>query len=349
MNIRHGKLFHNLANRSYIAEAVHDSRASAVLPGHRLFIVLVAAVIALFLLGAGVVAVIYGDSIQNWFGYHWDRVTGQTMSESHSAVIDHLSQEIGVSQTIEDVTVTVDSATVGDNILYLLLRVEGQKLNSRHTYSFEQFDMKVTPDPLENSAGMGGIGLQFDEFDSDGAALFLIKFKFGSRNGFELDKSPLDVQVKLGDLIRTGGKEKVIQAGEWSMTFTIDRTRLPEPITLSDTEITVYGRDDALETVLFSDMELTSTGIRFRHDLEVNVDLLHLVQAPEHIKEMAGTNLVQQMYVILENDAIIESSGGVGVAMHDIGKLSCSYHWKIPINLDEVTAIQIGQTQIKIP
>ena len=38
---------------------------------------LIAAILSVCLLGAGVIAVIWGDSIQNWFGYYWQVITGQ--------------------------------------------------------------------------------------------------------------------------------------------------------------------------------------------------------------------------------------------------------------------------------
>ena len=68
---------------------------------------LIAAIMCICLMGAGVVAVIWGDSIQNWFGHYWQAITGQEMSSGQAALIDHLSQEIGNSQTIDDVMVTV--------------------------------------------------------------------------------------------------------------------------------------------------------------------------------------------------------------------------------------------------
>ena len=74
----------------------------------RLPVALIAAILALVLMGAGVVAIVYGDSIQSWFGHYWEQVTGQPMSDQHTALIDHLSQEIDLAQTVGDVTVTVD-------------------------------------------------------------------------------------------------------------------------------------------------------------------------------------------------------------------------------------------------
>jgi len=61
-------------------------------------VALIAAILCLFLMGAGVVAVIYGDSIQSWFGHYFGLVTGQEMSEGQTALIDHLSQDIGQSK-----------------------------------------------------------------------------------------------------------------------------------------------------------------------------------------------------------------------------------------------------------
>lgn len=333
----------------YIMEALNYTKGAPARARRRLTLALIAAVMALLLLGAGVAAVIYGDSIQNWFEYQWERMTDQAMSQGHNAVIDHLSQEIGVSQTVGETTVTVDSATVGDDIIYLLLRVEGPSLNRRHTYNFDGFHMAADPDPLED--GMGAIGFRFYGMDGDGAALFLMEFEYGSgsRNGFVPDTRPMEVLVELEDLLRTGYRSKVLEEGGWRLTFTLDRGKLPEAIVLPDTEVTAVNMDGELETVLYTDIELTSTGIRFRHDLASRSDPHRLVEAPEHIKEMTGQSMVSQMYVVLENGGILEIGSGTGIAMHDIGKMSCSYHWTIPIDLDEVAAIQIGQTQIPVP
>ena len=86
-------------------------------------VALIAVILCLFLMGAGVVAVIYGDRIQNLFGHYFELVTGQDMSEGQTALIDHLSQDISQSKTVGETTVTVDSVTVGDDRFYLLLRV----------------------------------------------------------------------------------------------------------------------------------------------------------------------------------------------------------------------------------
>ena len=73
-----------------ILERSERATISNVVPIRRRWpVALIAAILCLFLMGAGVVAVIYGDSIQNWFGHYFELVTGQNMSEGQTALIDH--------------------------------------------------------------------------------------------------------------------------------------------------------------------------------------------------------------------------------------------------------------------
>ena len=81
----------------------------------RLSAVGAAAVLLLFLLGCAVVGTVYGQSIQSWFAHYWQAVNHREMSQGQAALIDHLTQDINQSQTVDGVTVTVDSATVGDD------------------------------------------------------------------------------------------------------------------------------------------------------------------------------------------------------------------------------------------
>ena len=98
-------------NEEYIEEATPINRTfdtQTIKFNRRLPIALIAAILALLLMGAGVVVAIYGNSIQSWFSYYWEEITGQPMSEEQVAVINQLSQKIDVSETIDYVTVTVN-------------------------------------------------------------------------------------------------------------------------------------------------------------------------------------------------------------------------------------------------
>ena len=100
-------------------EAVRDAKAyrdTGVHHFRRIPIVLIAAIIALLLMGVAAAAAIYGSDIQSWFASQWEALTGQPMSNDQAAIIDHLSQNIGMSRSAEGVTVCVDSATVGNDL-----------------------------------------------------------------------------------------------------------------------------------------------------------------------------------------------------------------------------------------
>lgn len=301
----------------------------------RLPVVLIAAILAMILMGAGVVAIIYGDSIQNWFGHYWELVTGQPMSTEQTALIDHLSQDIGVSETVGDVTITVDSATVGDDSFYILLRVEGLVLSNRHSYGFEAAHMEVTPDPMQEAGGIAGYGIQFHGLDGDGAALILIDFDYALENGYTEDLRPLEVSLDLTNFAQnvTTDRKKLLAEGEWNFTFELERNK-PEVLQIPAAEVMAIDltqTDEYTEVlVMLTDIELTNTGIRFLYDCKDGT-----LSVDAHI------------YAILTNGQQIGIGGGNGI-VQDNGYLFSSNKWLVPINLDEVVGIKIGGVIIPI-
>ena len=320
----------------YISEAiVYKSEAASPHLRRHFPATLIAAILALLLMGAGVVAIIYGDSIQSWFSYYWKAITGQSMTEGQAAVIDHLSQEIGISQTVDDVTVTVDSATVGDDNFFLLLRVEGLKFSNRYSYGFLSIDMDVKPDPLEGSGGIGGYGFQYHGLDGDGAVLLLMDYAYASRAGYEQDLSPIDITLTLESLAKNPhiNKEKTLTEGRWSFHFSLDRSNPPETIHLPDTEVMAMDLDkQELVPVTIKNIELTSTGLRFQYD-----------------RGEGTLNVERLISVMLNNGATIEDGGCAGTPSEDGATWNFSHHWLVPVNLDEVSAIRIGETEIIVP
>jgi len=344
-------------DEKYIAEAAPPPQAAEVIRRrkHRLPVALVAALLALLLMGAGVVAVIYGDSIQSWFSYNWERLTGQPMSQKQTAIIDHLSQDIGLSQTVDGVTVTVDSATVGEDVFYLLVKVEGLPFSMRHGYHFEQFHVELTPDPLEDSSGMGAMGLNLHGVDGDGAAVFLLEHEYSSHDGFEAETSPVEVMVYMKDLLRGGQKEKLVAEGEWEFSFTLDRSAIPPSVSLPDTMVTALNDANEYISLLHTEIVLSSTSLRFCHEFDGflgphnSIDYMGYVDTPPELEEQVGMLMIPQSYALLENGAMVGLGSGLGVPLKDEGLMSHVFHWKVPINPDEVSVIIIGQTEIPVP
>lgn len=328
----------SMVDDKYYEEAItykQNVKTKSVPRFRRLSTALIAAILALLLMGAGVAAVIYGDSIQNWFSHYWEIITGQQMSSEQAVTIDHLSQEIGSSRTVGDVTVTVDSATVGYDNFFLLLRVNGIEFSSEYGYGFEQVIMDVKPDPVNESNGIGSYGFQYYGADGDGSLLLLLDYSYTSGIGNMRDMRPIDITLTLENLLQNPNvdREKLIATGKWNFEFSLDRSVAMEVIQLPDTVIMVmdYDRQDSVP-VTITDVELTSTGLSFGYDYA------------------GGTlSIEDSINVILNSGKSIADGGGSGTLLEDGKTLNCSYQWPVPINLNEVAAIQIGSTEIAVP
>ncbi|MCD7791831.1 MAG: DUF4179 domain-containing protein [Oscillospiraceae bacterium] len=290
-----------------------------------------AAAIAALLLGACAAAVIYTDGIQGWFGRYWEEITGRPMSEGQAAAIDHLSQQINISQTCGDVTVTVDSAVVGDGSFFVLLRVSGVRLSPRYSYGFAQTEMTMMPDPLADG-GIGGYGLNYLCADGDGSALLLLEHEYSAAAGDEPDTDSVQVDLLLTDFGRLrGGDCKILAEGQWSFSFAIDRSAECERVTLPDTVVSVYNSEagEAVAAAL-TDIELTSMGLRFC------------------CRESEMFSLME-LELRLKNGAYVYSRGGTGAAAENEDIFTCSCWWDVPVDLGEVEAVIIGETEIRLP
>ena len=298
---------------------------------------LIAAILSVCLLGAGVMAVIWGDSIQSWFSHYWEAITGQEMSAGQVTLLDHLSQEIGVSETIGDVTITVDSATVGDDGFYLLFRIDGMTFNGRKSYGFKNMEIQISPDPTVEYGGMSSYGYEFHGIDGDGAVILIMEYDYVTKMGYIEDTSPLEVSITLSNLVESPHTEweKELLEGEWTYHFTIDRSNPPAALSLPDATVNAIDltkRDEyTTVSVLLTDIEITNTGLRFKYNYQKgNYDI------PAHID------------AVLENGISIGVGSGSGHPLEDDGLLFCSYKWLVPIDLDEVTAINFNGVIIPI-
>ena len=320
----------------YIDEALNYNAQKHSRHFRRVPVALVAIILTLFLMGAGVVAaIIYGDSIQSWFSYYWNEITGQSMSKEQTAVIDHLSQDIGIGKTIGNVTITVDSATVGDDSFFLLVRIEGLDFSDRNSYGFEHATMEMIPNLIDDG-GIGGFGTNYLGIDESGSALLLFDYSYASYTDFTPNAKPLEITLMLQNVIQNPNtdRQKVLSEGQWFISFVLDRSQLPEVVSLPDTEIIGTENSTGKEVpITITDIELTNTGLRFQYAYDNG----NLFLSSQDIK------------VILKSGSVIGNNGGVGSPTNGNQAIAFSYQWVVPINLDEVVAVRIGENDISIP
>lgn len=324
-------------DNKYIEEAIsYTLKSNSAKQFRRLRLALIAAILAMFLMGAGIVMNIHGSSIQNWFSHYWEIVTGQQMSDEQAAVIDHLSQDVGLKQSAGDITVTVDSATVGYDNFFLLLNVDGIQFSNKYAYGFEQIIVEIEPEPVDASNVIGGYGLQFHGIDGDGSILLLLDYSYTSGIDSTRDTRPINITLTLENLLQSPNmdKEKLVASGKWHFEFSLDRSREFEVIQLPNTEVMVMDLEkQELVPAIIENVELTSTGLSFQFDY--NEGTLAIIES--HIS------------AVLNNGKSVSTGGGIGTPLEDGKNLNCSYKWFVPINLNEATCIQIGETQIVIP
>ena len=289
----------------YIREAAPVRRR----PRCRLLVAAVAASLAVLLMGAGV---IFGGSVQDWMAHRWGLENTRPMSEGQAALVDAMSQKIGLSQTVGGITVDVNSALFGDRGFRILVRVRGRQFDHAQGVCFDHWSMELQPD---SAAGMGqSRGCAFAGFDSDGSLLLFFRCDWDEA---VRPDAPFTVRLSMTDLLFTGGAigeiKEVVQEGTWEFAFPLEVTSVPEPIRLQDCTVkTENGQLLELKNVV-----LYSTGISYE-------------------KTGEGDPAVT---VILDDGSTIVADFGMGNTRW----------WDVPVDLAQVMALRIGETTIEIP
>lgn len=290
------------------AEYIEEAAPARRRPIRRGLIGLAAASLALLLMGAGI---LFGGSVQDWMDHRWVMENNRPMREDQTALVDSMSQEIGLTQTIGDITVDVDSAIFGDRGFRILVRVRGRQFDHEQGVSFDRWTMELSPDP---TIGMGqGRGWHFAGFDGDGSWLLLFQCYWDQA---QRPEGPFTVRLSMTDLIFTGADGEtveVVQPGTWEFEFPLEVTGVPEPIRLPDCTVkTEKGEELELKNLM-----LYSTGL--------SCDKLG-----------DGDFWVT---AILEDGSSITATLGVGD----------SRWWDVPVDPARVKALQIGETTIQVP
>lgn len=121
---------------------------------------LIAAIVVLVLAGTALAAALPG--IQAWFSRQWTQETGQPIHTDQLGLIDRLTDAVGVSAESGGVTVTVDSVTRGEDVIWLLLEFGGLPPEEELEKAFSAL---AEPQPEED--------LQKEEYHIDGTDIVI--------------------------------------------------------------------------------------------------------------------------------------------------------------------------------
>ncbi len=309
---------------------------------------LAAAVLAVVLV-AGTALAVASPSLRDWFAREWAERTGGNISENQALLIDSLTQTVGESRTVGDVTVTVDSITVGGDALWALVDVEGLDFAAEERYSFDGIYVEILPDPSEGAYGGASYSLGSIGMTEDGAVRMLLEFSGIFPTGNQINAGGYTLELRLRDLTlcrRAGEPDEIIYEGEWSFSIPLTESMVPT-IAIDSAVVELGAGGEEAEgtetasgvTITLWDIRVTATGISFYTAYSDD-------EAVERV-QMAALSYLEAA-VILSNGTEVTTGSGGGSRTED-GGWYCTSQWPVPLNVEDVTAIRIGGTEIPVP
>ena len=305
---------------------------------------LAAAVLAVVLV-AGTALAVASPSLRDWFAREWAERTGGNISENQALLIDSLTQKVGESQTVGDVTVTVDSIAAGGENVWVLLEAEGVDFKKNQVYTFLDTDVEL----IEKSSGkepgnmsaysVGSIGVT-----ESGAVRMLLEYATTIPSREQINAGGYEFRFTLQDLgyyAAPGDSDyTVLGEGEWSFSIpltveclspviTIDSVFLPdmeEPEILHDTDGEVEYAGMQKKDITLRDIQITSTGLSF----------------------VVGSSATLNVEAILSDGTEVLSSAGGGTTLED-GSMYCTNQWPVPLDVEDIVALRIGRMEIPVP
>ncbi len=284
-------------------------------------VILAAVVAAVLLMGAGFIAT--SDSIDGWFKTRWEEVTGEEMTEEQYETIASLSQYIGLSKSSDGVTVTIDSAAMGDDIIYVLVYVESDEAMFAPSVSVAGFETAA----IELNAPitcLSNVGTSWQYTDDNGRICLIMETNFETSDSDE----PVNVAMHFENFCAYYAEETglvgAFRGGEWDFEFNLERTEthtigltVPETWSgiyeLSLSEFTLYAVYD------YPSYNIYPNGFRF-----------------------------SKVYAVMESGTEIQTYRASSTGDPDNNVTIAQYNWAVPIDLDEVVAIRVGDEVIEI-
>ena len=279
---------------------------------------LLAAALALALCGTALAAAVTGESMTELLQSLWERRFGRAMSPEHEAAVAGMTQELGLSQTADGVTVCVDSARAEGYDAWLLIEVTGLEFDEASNYHFGMKSLSFN--------GRCGSYVARDFVSEGGEKLVvLIEHIFHDRSA---PREALDVELRLGTLRRSEGGEAgpMLAAGPWSFDFRLEQGEEPRAVRLPDTE--VPARD--APAVTLTNLEVSGVGCRFRwYNPDGDV-----------------TPKIYTLALVLEDGSVNVSLGSASAVGGGYWESKCL--WAIPVEIDEAVALLVNEELLPI-
>ena len=300
---------------------------------------ILAAALTLALMGTALAEAFLPGTLRGWFSRQWAESTGREPDAEQVVSVERLTQSVGVSDTDSGVTVTLDSVTLGDSSLWMMLKLDGDisAKEEPDLYHFQHADLKfrTNPDTIKTPGGYS-TSYAFVGFTEDGKLSMLTEYSV-TLIGEDTLFSGCEAELHLENLMYSDG---VAVAGNWTLPFTLDAVQ-EEVLTLDSALVPTMARPgEERGPVEIRNIRVSATGIRFSQALRYadNPEIPH--------PDLKG--------VVLSDGSLIPMSGGgsrwTGEVVGDTytGDWATDLTWRVPVDLSQVAGVQFGDKIIPL-
>lgn len=302
---------------------------------------LVAAAAAILVMATIAIAATTGpdDPVAAWFDGRLQSLSGGTMSSAQVALVDELTQELGVSVTNAGYTVTAETVTVGREGLTLLFSispVEGS-LDPLLKYNISLRDTETMLDgQVVEGSHMGNT--KFYRLDEEENKAYVIMDYAGDipEEAAMADRFELDIQVEqLTISSEDFQKDGTYVNGNWDMTIPLKVNAWPETIELPDTTVRMWS----IRYLFFLPAKAEV------YDISLSETDMNYTYSSKN-KRLQDGGLISFAQVVLKDGTVIPSDRGGSHRQGDTN--TCTNEWVVPVDLSEVAYVQFGQTKIPV-
>lgn len=324
---------------------------------------LIAAIVVLVLAGTALAAAAPG--IRQWFSQQWTQQTGRPIHTDQLGLIDQLSDTVGVSVESGGVTVTVDSVTRGEEVIWFLLEIGGD-LPSREELESRLKEAGELPEDGPSSDATAGclfetVELAFDPavlgeksgyclseeqagVRADGAMMLLMEYQPLKGNRSLLEAAAVTMALSGLEMGITSCDTTIpVPGGPWELAFSLPAMELPPsqtkaagpgqaPGVVPLNRSVTYGESLAMdpparETMVFQDIQVTPTGFTI------------LWSDPEQTTRLFPPPGL--WYLVMEDGSELRADPQ-GAVYDNLpsGQRATKYRWPMPVDLTRVASLE---------
>ncbi|MCD8006040.1 MAG: hypothetical protein LUF29_03555 [Oscillospiraceae bacterium] len=340
----------DMVDEKYLTEAVEYQSAGHRIRHTKLLIVAVIAAVSVLLMGAGVL--VSRDGIAEWLKTEQEIITGREISDEVYEGMIESEQYIGTTESADDLTITVDSATITDFRINALLKVEG----SDEQYPLEGCTAKMYSSSIDFASG----GLSYDGVHSDGATYYVARTTYDYIG--DPDTTELDVTLK----ITKGQGEDETEI--CSIDFTVERVPSTTIEVIPEGEsVTVsvsmrymdwaqeFATDGVINEIYYdlitrdvTAISLSEGGMYITYDNDTAI-LPDTFGVDKYYIDTEYDGGFDSIYIVMNDGTIIKPvEGGTTESVLGQPVITWRYVWSATIDIDNVAYIQIGYTDIPV-